>query len=256
MKSQKAFFLSSFIIASTISAGSNVYAAIITSGCANTNVSCTLSELENGAFFAVNSVVFENFQLQNGPGQSVTVTPKKIDSGGLWVGFALNFDPTLSVAEKGRTVSFDITYDVLSNSQSSIGLAYSDLNMGQMHGAGDSINALLTQSTGVFNNQVHCDGVGSCEGSNAASNPFGFPYPYGEASFSAVTQLTVGEGLSLIIQNDTGGDNPYAEINGFQNLYRVIPEPETLALFMLGLIPLIMSSRVQKSLSRIGPKDD
>lgn len=230
-------------------------AAILTYGCANTNVSCTLEELTSGGYFFVNEVLFDNFDALGGPGASgITITPTKTsgiaNAGGftfsyMAVGFDLGFSPTLSVAEKGRIVNFFLDYTVNASAGPVRG-ARAELNMGRMHGAGDTVRAgLSVGSLPGPDINVSCLGVGACED---PADPLHPQDPHGFSDFgSDYKLLEVSNYLALGIDADTGGNDPYAEIRGFKNSFFDIPEPGTL---MLSLLALSAVARTVRSKQR------
>jgi hypothetical protein len=78
-------------------------ASIITSGCANTNVSCSLNELVNGGSFALDDKTFANFEFDIRL-RGTTITPPSIDS--TQIRFVLHDAPGLLDPGPGFTVDY------------------------------------------------------------------------------------------------------------------------------------------------------
>lgn len=213
--------------------GTRADAAIITGGCADTNVSCTMPELISGAFFAVNGNLFANFDVLEGPSSaSVVVSPICVGCGAfggarLVPGFLLDFGGTFTLAEKGRTVSFILEYDFFP-SLTTFEATSAFLLPGTVNGAGDSVHIDLFSS-----GYPGPDLTLSCPPLGCPSNTiFGTTQPF----FSPTsTHFHVFDDISMSVDDFTGG-TPFVQLNSFSQTFRAVPEPSSIAMLITGLL--------------------
>jgi hypothetical protein len=201
-------------------------AAVITTGCSNTNVSCTLQELVGGATIQVDDWLFSSWQIEIDPG---TVNYGLVDVAG-----QSGADPGLLFIGNGELVA--------------AGGDFLDLRFGYVVTVTDEPirgNALeITSSTVIGTGRILLEeAVFSLPFREIGVKTTEVDPAYGTADL--LDEIEFAEQQSLFIEKEIfieGSDaNAFAELEQFEQRY--VPEPTRLSLLLTGVAFLMAAPR-------------
>lgn len=226
--------VASLALAATAMFAQSATGAILTFGCANTNVSCTTIELQNGASFTTGQFLFRKWDFFDFPTFEFQVKPfeDKAAPGNLILqGFELSLLPSatnpLTLTTKGVGFSRGFEYEVVPPID--LNNINNEFVTGTATGAHDFVHiSLQTEGAIARCDEVICSNdhfIGTADFAASAFNPF-----------------TVSNTLSMFVENGTGGD-PFVEVTHLSNSFAEVPEPGSLALIAAGIIAIAVLCR-------------
>ncbi|NOQ13763.1 MAG: hypothetical protein GQ583_04685 [Methyloprofundus sp.] len=224
------------LIAVIVGSSGFINAAVITTGCANSNLSCSMDELFGGASFIINDKLFDNFQLFDeffsspvGPdyGQVDVFFDDQINNPGIW--FNINnqftvFDADFLYIDFGFNVW---TLDGKPKIKDST-LGISDFNFGDTGGLMQIDEAIFDQF-GNFLGDKHVE----------IDNFFGTEILEDSIDFTPQAHLFIEN--EIWIEGDFLGDE--VELVSFHQHFSQIPEPCTPRLIAMGFSGLLLKYR-------------
>ncbi len=233
----KKFSLLPFAAMGLLCYGASVHASIITTNCANQNISCTLNELVAGASITIDDKLFDDWFTDDA--STLPVDISQIDVVAL-DDQPLNPGLQFNANEQFSTVGFDeIDFD-LGFTVSVIGgearIKDNSLELGQFTFGQDNVGGLITISEGIF------DVTGTLVGDKSviADNLFpGDTSLFDAAAFSPQASLFVTK--NVVITGDRLVD--VVSLDSFTQRFSQIPEPTTLTIMVIGLVSLGIGRR-------------
>jgi len=217
---------------------------VSTTGCADADASCTLEELFSGGFFTANDIKFSNF-VDVGPtgafgGSDIRVTPfgSPINGGFKMAPIDPDANPWKIAGDAAdMSLSAGFTYDVEVLMGDPIGASALVVRFGDLNNRGTlSIDGAIKKvidrlfPLSPVDLAVSCNAIDPLDCGNKTGTD--------NKAFGPVASLSVLETLDLEFVLVSGGGGAI-EVKRIKNAFRrVVPEPVTLTLFVVGLAGL------------------
>jgi hypothetical protein len=220
-----------------VAGANNAHALIVTAGCANANLTCTLQELASGGSIIVDDKLFDNWFVDDA--STVQIDLSSITVAGL---DDQPSNPGLQYVAGGHlsTVGFElIDLDLRFNVTARPGLmaiAGTSLQIDQVAFAGGNIGGFIGIAEDIFKeNGVDLFG----EQSVFADNLLNSMKLFDSIEFSSIASIVVV--TNIVVTGDDTGD--IVSIDRFTQRVAQVPEPPTMLLVLVGLTGLVMTKR-------------
>lgn len=237
---KKVFLRELALIATVLSCavGANdSYALIVTVGCANANLTCTLQELASGGNITVDGKLFDNWVVDD-------ASSVPIDLSGITVA-ALDDQPSnsgLQYIADGRlnTLGLDlIDLDLRFTARATSGLmaiAGTSLHIDRFTFADGNTGGFIGISEDILK-ENGVDLIG--EQSVFADNSSGSMTKFDSIRFSSIASIVVE--TNILITGGNTGDG--VNLDSFTQRFSQVPEPSTIFLVLAGLTGLLLPKR-------------
>lgn len=232
-----------FIVGGIFSLVSNTASAvIITNGCANVNLSCTLAELSVGGTITIDDKLFDSWVVDDA--STVAVDFSQVDVVPLDDQL---LNPGLSYITNGQfSVSgldeIDIFLDfIVSTLDGSLRIKDNSLELTQFTFDNNNVGGLISIAESIFP-VSGIDLIG--DKIVTADNLFSVFNLTDSATFSPKSEILVS--TSILVTGDDVID--LVNLDGFTQRFSQVPEPTTLAIMGIGLFSLVLARRSKSAL--------
>lgn len=217
----------------------NLHASVITSGCANVDVACTLDELAGGASIQVNDVTFDSWSVadfSNNPIDLTSMDVVPLDDQSSNVGLAFDANGVLSTAGFeliDLTIAFAVTTSTGAQQISGVSFELTDFAFGAANFGGviSGFEDISDPGSGPI-------GAAFVEADNQPPAVFDL---FDSTAFAPTSTLTIEK--LILISGDATGDT--VTLNRFEQRFQfaTVPAPVPLMLLFGGVLGLAWSRR-------------